>query len=169
MKIETKRLVITELTIEMAQDIHENSLDSDTARFVPDEVFETLEAAQEAVTFLISRYSDPKGPLVYAVIRKTDNHCIGYVQMVQLEDETWEIGYQIGERFRGNGFAAEAVCAFLPIMAERLGIREIRGICLRENAASRRVLEKCGFEIKYVGLGQYQGNQREIVQSIWRA
>ena len=54
MKIETKRLVITELTIEMAQDIHENSLDSDTARFVPDEVFETLEAAQEAVTFLIS-------------------------------------------------------------------------------------------------------------------
>ncbi|MBO4377506.1 MAG: GNAT family N-acetyltransferase, partial [Clostridia bacterium] len=151
MRIETERLVITELTIEMAQAIHENSLDDVTRRFVPDEVFETPEIAREAVAFLMSRYDDPEGPWVYAVTRKTDGRCIGYVQMVLLEDGTWEIGYQIGEQFRGSGFAAEAVRAFLPVMAERLGISEIRGICLRENAASRRVLEKCGFEIVYVG------------------
>lgn len=169
MRIDTERLVITELAIEMAQAIHENSLDDVTKRFVPDEVFETPEIAREAVAFLMSRYDDPEGPWVYAVTRKTDGRCIGYVQMVRLEDGSWEIGYQIGEPFRGSGFAAEAVCAFLPVMAERLGISEILGICLRENAASRRVLEKCGFEITYVGPGQYQGNQREIVRSIWKA
>ena len=169
MRVETERLVITELTMDMAQAIHENSLDDVTRRFVPDEVFETPEIAREAVAFLMSRYDDPEGPWVYAVTRQTDSRCIGYVQMVRLEDETWEIGYQIGKQFRGSGFAAEAVRAFLPVMAERLGISEIRGICLRENEASRRVLEKCGFEIMYVGPGQYQGNQREIVRSIWKA
>lgn len=169
MRIETERLVITELTLEMAQAIHENSLDSDTERFVPDEVFGTLEIAREAIAFLMSRYDVPEGPWVYALIRKEDSRCVGYVQMVQLEDESWEIGYQIGEQYRGNGLAAEAVRAFLPVAAERLGTREIYGICLRENVASCRVLEKCGFEIMYVGLGQYQGRQREIVRSIWRA
>lgn len=45
--VETERLIITEMTMDMAMDIHKNSLDEDTRRFVPDEVFETLEDAKE--------------------------------------------------------------------------------------------------------------------------
>ena len=48
-------------------DVHKNSLDEDTRRFVPDEVFETPEDAEETVEFLISRYGSVEGPLVYAV------------------------------------------------------------------------------------------------------
>ena len=43
--IETERLTITEFTPDMAQAVHENSLDEDNRRFVPDEVFETVEEA----------------------------------------------------------------------------------------------------------------------------
>ena len=39
--VETERLIITELTMDMAMDVHKNSLDEDVRRFVPDEVFET--------------------------------------------------------------------------------------------------------------------------------
>ena len=46
---ETERLIITEFTVEMAQDVHENSLDEDTRRFVPDEVFETEQEARNAI------------------------------------------------------------------------------------------------------------------------
>ena len=46
--VETERLIITEMTMDMAMDIHKNSLDEDTRRFVPDEVFETLEDAKAA-------------------------------------------------------------------------------------------------------------------------
>ena len=42
------------MTMDMAMDIHKNSLDEDTRRFVPDEVFETLEDAKETVEFLMS-------------------------------------------------------------------------------------------------------------------
>ena len=54
-------------------------------------------------------------------------------------------------------------------MAERIGIREVLGICLKENAASCRVLEKCGFEKRFAGMGNYQGEEREIIRSIWKA
>ena len=36
--VETDRLFITEMTADMAMDVHKNSLDEDIRRFVPDEV-----------------------------------------------------------------------------------------------------------------------------------
>ena len=47
MRIETERLIITDFAMDMAQAVHKNSLDEDNRRFVPDEVFETVEEAQE--------------------------------------------------------------------------------------------------------------------------
>ena len=56
--VETERLSITEFTPEMAQAVHENSLDAENRRFIPDEVFETEEEARETVLFLSSRRRD---------------------------------------------------------------------------------------------------------------
>ena len=56
MKIETKRLTITKFTMDMAEAVHKESLDEDNRRFVPDEVFETVEDASETIEFLMSRY-----------------------------------------------------------------------------------------------------------------
>lgn len=170
MEIITNRIRITELTMEMAEDIHADSLDDATRRFLPDEVFETVEEARETVTFLMSRYDALlEGPLVYAVIRKEDGGLVGYVQMVPVEEGIYEIGYHIGERYRGNGYAEEAVRAFLPVMSQTLGISEVYGISLKENVSSCKVLANCGFETVFKGTGCYQGEQREIVKGIWTA
>ena len=169
MDIITNRLMITELTMEMAEDIHADSLDDATRRFLPDEVFETLEEARETVAFLMSQYDAQDGPLVYAVIRQEDGGLAGYVQMVPMVEGTYEIGYHIGEQYRGNGYAEEAVRAFLPVMAQTLGISEVYGISLKENVPSCKVLTNCGFETVFEGTGCYQGKQREIVKGIWTA
>ncbi len=166
MKIETERLLITEFSPEMARDVHENSLDEDNRRFVPDEVFETVEDAREAIAFLMSRYGRFDGPLVYPVFTKAGGENIGYVQMVPLEVGSWEIGYHIAKKHTGKGYATEAVRAFLPPMAEAVGTGEVYGICLKENAASVRVLTKCGFEPVFEGIGDYQGEKREIFRSV---
>ena len=168
MRIETERLVITEFTPEMAQAVHENSLDEDNRRFVPDEVFETVEEAAETVAFLISRYGGTEGPLAYPVLIKDSGANIGYVQMVPMDDGIWEIGYHIAKKYTGNGYATEAVKAFIPVMIKAIGINEVHGICLSENAASKRVLIKSGFEPVFEGLGDYQGEKREVFRSIWR-
>ena len=168
MLTETERLIITEMTMDMAEAVHENSLDEDTRKFVPDEVFETLEDAKETIEFLMEQYGSFEGPLVYAVLTKADERNIGYVQMVPIDDGKWEIGYHVGKQFTGNGYATEAALGFLPLMANAIGIPEVYGICLKDNVASCRVLEKCGFEKLFDGVGEYQGEPREIIKTVWR-
>ena len=93
MQLKTDRLIITKFTLDMAQAVHQNSLDEDTRRFLPDEVFETVDAAKETIIFLMSQYenSDSVGPLVYPVLL-ADGTNIGYVQAVPTENGAWEIG-----------------------------------------------------------------------------
>lgn len=161
LKIETERLIITEFTPDMAQAVHENSLDEDNRRFVPDEVFETVEEAAETIEFLSARYGGSDGPFVYPVLLKDETN-IGYVQAVPLGDGVWEVGYHIGAKFTKQGYASEAVKAFLPVIMKRIGITKMAGICLADNIASQKVMEKCGFDLEFKGVGDYQGEKREI-------
>ena len=165
LSIETERLIITEFTMDMAKDVHQNSLDEDNRRFVPDEVFETIEEARETVEFLMSRYGGEEGPFVYPVLLK-DRTNIGYVQLVPVEDG-WEIGYHIAKKHTGKGYAAEAVKAFLPVMMKEHRLNRIIGICVAENYASRRVMEKCGFVKQYEGIGPYQGKNINICRYLY--
>ena len=161
MRIETERLIITRFTMDMAEAVHLNSLDEDNRRFVPDEVFETVEEAAYTVGFLMGVYENGDGPLVYPVLLK-DGTYIGYVQAVPFDDGTWEIGYHIGANYTKRGFATEAVNAFLPVIMPRFGLDRIKGICLADNKASQKVMERCGFIKEYEGPGPYQGAQRNI-------
>ena len=168
MRIETERLLITEFGLEMAEDVHKNSLDEDNRRFVPDEVFETVEDAKETIEFLMSQYGGTEGPLVYPILLKSDCTNVGYVQMVPLDDGIWEIGYHVAKAYTGNGYATEAVRAFLPVAVKLVGTDSVQGICLSENVASKHVLRKCGFETAFEGSGDYQGEKREIYKSVWK-
>jgi len=164
MKIETERLIITKFDLSMAESVHRNSLDEDNRRFVPDEVFETVEDARETIEFLMSVYESGDGPLVYPVLLK-DGTNIGYVQLVPIE-EGHEVGYHIGKEYTGNGYATEALMAFLDDIMQKKNLDAVYGICLAENTASVKVLEKCGFQKEYEGIGQYQGENRQIVKCI---
>lgn len=160
MYIEGKRLKITEFTMDMAEAVHLNSLDEDNRRFVPDEVFETIEDAEGTVGFLMSCYGGKEGPFVYPVLLN-DGSNIGYVQLVPIE-EGWEIGYHIAKKYTGQGYATEAVTAFLPVIMKEMKLDVVYGVCLSENRASCAVMEHCGFVKDYEGLGNYQGEEKTI-------
>lgn len=165
--IKTERLYITEFTLDMVEAVHLNSLDEDNRKFNPDEVFETTEDAQDAVEFLMSVYESGGGPLVYPVLL-TDSTYIGYVQCVPIEERKWEVGYHIAKAYTGKGYATEAVKAFLPEIMKKLNIKEILGICVVENIASIKVLEKAGFTKTFEGMGVYQDKERKICKYIYR-
>lgn len=158
--IKSQRLYITEFDESMAESVHINSLDDETRRFVPDEVFETVEEARQTIADLVSFYSRNDEPLVYPIILN-DGRQIGYVQAAPVKSG-WEIGYHIAKPYTGNGYASEAVSAFLAPIMERLGITQIYGICQTDNIASRKVLEKCNFILEYVGIGLYHGEEKRI-------
>ena len=170
MQIRTPRLTITTFSLDMAQAVYENSQDDNTRRFVPDEVYDSIEETRDAIAFLMSRYDCADGPFVYPIITNDGGKNIGYVQLCKLEEEgAWEIGYHIAKDFTGKGYATESVKAFLPAISKKLNIKEVYGICLAENHASVRVLEKCGFTQIYHGLGNYQGKKSKIVKTLWKS
>lgn len=79
MKIKTSRFTITRFSTDMAQAVYENSQDDDTRRFVPDEVYDSVDEARETIEFLMSRYDSADGPFVYPVITNDGGKNIGYV------------------------------------------------------------------------------------------
>lgn len=162
---ENDELMLSKLNKYMYEDIHLNSLDDDNRKFVPDEVFETLEQAKNTVDFLIDSYDKEYGPFVYAIIRKSDLKNIGYVQLVYT-DEYYEIGYHIAEQYTNNGYATKALKLFLKCLKEKTNAKELYGITLKENIASQKVLQKCGFKKVFEGVGLYQNEPREIVKTI---
>jgi len=158
--INTKRLIITELDESMIESLQANSLDENNRRFVPDEVFETLEEACEATLWLMSCYDLESAPLVYPILLKSGEN-IGHVQIVPLGGD-WEIGYHIAKNHTGNGYATEALKAFLPTIMERLNIKRVLGIVDTENVASCAVLEKCEFVLKHSESREYHGEIRDV-------
>lgn len=151
----------------MALRLHELSLDENNRRFVPDEVFETEEEAAETIDQLTDCIRTQEGPQVYAILLKGEG-LIGHVQAVPMA-EGWEIGYHIGEAYTGCGYASEAVQAFLPEIMNRLHIAEMWGVCLADNLASVRVLEKCGFVKRFEGVANYQGKPRPICKYLYQS
>lgn len=166
LEIQCKRLKITTFTEDMAQVVHENSLDENNRRFVSDEVFETVDDAKETITFLLSCYKNSEGPFVYPIILNTGEN-IGYVQLISLNVDKWEVGYHIAEKYTGKGYATEALTAFLPVIMPAVQISEVWGICHSDNIASCRVLEKCSFKLYSKELGDYKGEKCYVCKYIY--
>ena len=65
-----------------------------------------------------------------------------------------ELGYWLGVPYWGQGFATEAARAVIDFAFGELGIEAVQAGARVSNPASRRVLEKCGFQ--WAGVGLYR-------------
>ena len=157
-------MVITDFRSDMAKAVHLGSLDADTRRFLPDEVFETEAIAADVIADLMDCYESTDGPFVHPIL--ANGQYAGYVQLVPIESG-WEIGYHVVKEMTGRGYATEAVQAFLPVMMDRLELTQVAGICDAENVASIRVLEKCGFARVFEGEALYHGEMKLVVKMIY--
>lgn len=84
----------------------------------------------------------------------------------------FELGYWIGADFWGRGYATEAARALIAWLERDLGQTRVRATHFRDNAASARVLEKCGFtRTGDVSLRYSLGRDARVVcdEMIWAA
>lgn len=79
---------------------------------------------------------------------------------------TAEIGYWIGAPFRGQGAASAAVMQLAEAAFARGFVRLFAGV-YEWNAASRRVLEKSGFELECIQRRAITKNGRTVSQYIY--
>lgn len=83
--------------------------------------------------------------LAFAIL-KDDGPLVGVVGLVDVTGETAELGFWIGKPFWGNGYATEAAREAVRVAFDDVGVDRVFARPLQRNDASRRVLEKLGFE-----------------------
>jgi len=138
--LETERLVLRRPTLAdvkaIARLANDRRIAQNTARIphpyaVSDaEAFVNLVAEQpQDANFLITREGEVLGG-------------VG----IDLKPAAPEIGYWLGVPFWGQGYATEAARAVIDYAFEEFGSAELRAGARVVNTASRRVLEKCGFQ-----------------------
>jgi [ribosomal protein S5]-alanine N-acetyltransferase len=80
----------------------------------------------------------------------------------------WGCGYALNQRFWGQGYMPEALQAAFTYAFTVLGTRLIHAECERENAASARVMQKCGMQYEGTmydddGLGNWEHRYRYVI------
>jgi RimJ/RimL family protein N-acetyltransferase len=93
------------------------------------------------------------GEIVFLIATRGGN-VIGGCGIARFGEEPPEIGYWLGVPFWGQGYATEAVRAVIDHAFGDLGYDSVAGGARVSNPASRRVLEKCGFQ--WTGVGLYR-------------
>jgi len=79
---------------------------------------------------------------------------LGCCGIAKLDGHTPEIGYWLGVPFWGKGYATEAARAVIDHAFGELGYDTLLAGARVSNPASRRVLQKCGFQ--WTGVGLYR-------------
>ena len=71
---------------------------------------------------------------------------LGGIGLTEFKKKSCELGYWLGKRYWGIGFATEAVFCILGFGFGQLNLEEIYAAYKIGNEGSKRVLTKCGFE-----------------------
>ena len=153
--LETERLVLRAPRLEDAERIamlaNERRIAENTAR-IPHPY-----ALADAEAFLAAaNRSDQETTFVIAL---TDGTLIGACGLELREGPGAagtmpELGYWLGAAYWGRGFATEAVRALIDHAFTDLELEALQAGARVTNPASRRVLEKCGFQ--WTGVGLYR-------------
>ena len=88
------------------------------------------------------------------VITTYDGDLIGCCGIGSLREDEPEVGYWLGVPFWGNGYATEMARALIDHTFGDRGHEVLLAGARISNPASRRVLEKCGFQ--WTGVGLYR-------------
>lgn len=89
------------------------------------------------------------------LFRRSDDMLLGAITLDNIRRgpaQSGTTGYWIGQPFARQGYMREAVIATVHHAFHRLDLSRIEAGCLPENAASRGLLESCGY--KYEGVAQ---------------
>ena len=93
---------------------------------------------------------------VINMVIEVDGQVAGHLDSYLIESER-QVGFWLGREFWGKGIATEALKQFLVVVKTR----PLFGHVAKHNAASLRVLEKCGFNV--IGEDKYTNPANEEV------
>lgn len=107
----------------------------------------------DAHTFLEGCLAGEHEGYIYAITLADTGHLIGFAGLERRERSGgFEIGFWLGERYWGTGYATEAASALVDQAFRSTDAELIHAVCRTVNPRSRNVIAKCGFS--FIGLDE---------------
>ena len=149
--LETPRLVLRKLSVEDADVMFAFLRDPSLTEFVSWEHHASIERTVLYLMTVETAYRDA-GLMEWAVTTRRGGRVVGTCGFTRhdLDHARAELGYTIGRRFSGRGYATEAAAEVVRYGFERLDLNRVEAQCAVGNAASERVLVKLGMTCEAV-------------------
>ena len=148
-RIETERLILREVQKTDVKDIFDCWMqDEDVSRYMWWKASNDIAEAQEFVEFELGQIENEKWKR-WVIILKETQEIIGTCLVFYNDDDNenhWDISYNLGKKFWGNGYITEAMKVVMDFAKTELGMKECITTYAKVNNSSANVLHKLGFK-----------------------
>jgi [ribosomal protein S5]-alanine N-acetyltransferase len=147
MRIETERLLIRNIELNDFDDCFEHRSDPEVCRYIGAPL--TREQTKDKIAQSMLPWSGKEGEkLMLAIELKQEKKLIGELmfKFSSLDHLVGEIGYRINTKYQGRGYALEASRSFIATIFKQLNAHKVSALCLADNEASWRLMEKLGMQ-----------------------
>ncbi|MDY8137492.1 GNAT family N-acetyltransferase [Aquimarina sp. 2201CG5-10] len=144
--IETERLLLKEITLDDVEEMFLLHSNADVQKYTGEPLVESIEKMEQLIQTRIKNY-EKYGYGRWATFLKKEMQFIGWAGLAYLpEFDEIDLGYRFLPKYWGMGFATEVSHAILRYGFDKLELKRIIAIAMKENKASIRVMEKVGMQ-----------------------
>ncbi|MEN6357878.1 MAG: GNAT family N-acetyltransferase [Armatimonadota bacterium] len=148
-RLETERLVIRKYTLEDIDDYYGFASDPEVTKFLRWGPHPNWSYTSEYIQGVLDSYSDGKDT-PWGIEHKAEKKIIGSIHIMQLDlyHKKAQIGFVLARTYWGNGYMVEAVNTVFEYCFTKLQLNRIEGLCIPENNAGVRVMQKTGMKLE---------------------
>lgn len=146
-EIQSKRLILRKVTEKDTESLY-NNWDSDVEmhKYVGYELHTNIEDTRKLIRKWISEYEI--GRLTWVIEIKDGNEIIGVISASnnELDKKIAEVGFSIGTKYQGNGYATEALKEIIKYLLVECDLNIVKGGCYTTNSKSAKTMLKAGMK-----------------------
>lgn len=145
--LETARLILRPFQQDDARDVFNTwESDPDVAKYMFWTSHNDIQKTRDWISFEIGQIEKDDW-YRFAIVLKEPTALIGTALIYYEEEvECWEVSYNLGKRYWGNGYMTEAMTEVITFASKALNLAELVGRYAKENPASGHVLKKLNFQ-----------------------
>ena len=149
-RLETERLILRKIEVKDAEPIFYGLRNQPEFLYYTNKKKISLEEQKEIFLCLDEKYKNNEY-YNWVIELKESGELVGMINFhVENRNDSVEFNYATDNRFWGKGIMTESLKAVTKFALEEMKVKRIQGGCVVENIASKRVIEKCGYEFEGV-------------------
>jgi ribosomal-protein-alanine N-acetyltransferase len=146
-RLETARLILRKATESDVSDVFAYSSDAEVTRYLRWGPHQTLAETEDYVNEVLAGYREGlDGP--WLMEHKHNHTVIGHIHLMEInaQHRKAQVGFVLSKSYWNQGIATEALRKALEFSFDRLELNRVEGLCLIDNRAAARVMEKAGMK-----------------------